>query len=184
MKIHPRNHFWLEIPLDKDVMDYIKSQIKLAKTNYKDHLVGHISSSLVLPDEERKLTNYIQEAAKELDYVEHTQFIMNDMWVNFQRKHEFNPVHTHAGKLSFVIWVEVPYTYEDECNSEVARGVNEAPCAGCFEFLYTTTTGVIERFTYPPTENRLLIFPASFHHLVYPFYTSDGVRVSISGNLI
>ena len=183
MKIHPANNFWLEIPLDEILMDYIKSQIKLAKTNHKDHLVGHISSSLILPDKEQKLTNYIEEAAKEIDYVEHTQFKMMDMWVNIQKKHEFNPVHTHAGKLSFVIWVKVPYTYEDECNSVAAKGVNEEPVAGCFEFLYTNILGQIERFTYPPTENILLIFPANLHHLVYPFYTSDEERISISGNL-
>ena len=183
MKIHPQNQFWLEKPVEPEMMDYIKSQIKLAKHDYRDQLVGHITSSLKLPDEELKLTKYIEHASKELDYLEDTQFKMNDMWVNFQKKHEFNPVHTHRRKLSFVIWVEVPYTYEDECNSLAAQGVAELPCAGCFEFLYITTLGMIDRFTYPPTENTLLIFPAQLPHLVYPFYTSDGIRVSISGNL-
>ena len=183
MKIHPNNIFWIEQPVEPEMMDYIKSQVKLAEVDYRDQLVGHITSSKQLPDKELKLTNYIENAAREINYLEHIKFKMNDMWVNFQKKHEFNPVHTHACKLSFVIWVEVPYTYEDECNSAAARGVAEAPCAGCFEFLYTNLSGYIERFTYPPTENRLLIFPASFPHLVYPFYTSDETRISISGNL-
>jgi hypothetical protein len=32
-------------------------------------------------------------------------------------------------------------------------------------------------------EGVILLFPSSLKHQVYPFYESDGVRVSVSGNI-
>ena len=32
-------------------------------------------------------------------------------------------------------------------------------------------------------ENKMIIFPAELHHLVYPFYTSDDYRITVSGNI-
>jgi len=32
-------------------------------------------------------------------------------------------------------------------------------------------------------ENKLLMFPASYNHQVYPFYTSDEERITVSGNV-
>ena len=29
---------------------------------------------------------------------------LHSLWVNYQSKHEFNPVHIHDGLFSFVIW--------------------------------------------------------------------------------
>ena len=183
MIINPPNGFWTEHDLEPEMMIYLWSMIDKAQTDKRDTLIGHITSSLELPDTKGKLERLLVEKSKELPFMDKPDLRAESFWVNFQKKHEFNPVHSHAGKLSFVIWVKVPYTYEDECNSVAAKGVNEEPVAGCFEFLYTNILGQIERFTYPPTENILLIFPANLHHLVYPFYTSDEERISISGNL-
>ena len=181
MQIQPPNHFWLKKTLDQEMMDYLWSQIDKANVDYKGKLVGHISKSLQLPDKQLKLTNYVVEVAKEFHNVD---YVMEDMWVNFQKKHEFNPVHQHTGKLSFVIWMKIPYIYEAECQTEGAHGVPEDICNGCFEFLYTDVLGKITRFTYFPIESTLLVFPANLPHLVYPFYTSNRERISISGNLI
>jgi hypothetical protein len=32
-------------------------------------------------------------------------------------------------------------------------------------------------------EGKIALFPAKLNHLVYPFYTSDEPRISISGNI-
>tara|TARA_Y100000401_G_C8254367_1_gene189894 strand:+ start:178 stop:729 length:552 start_codon:yes stop_codon:yes gene_type:complete len=182
MQIHPHNTFWLEEKVDESMMSYIRSQIKLAKLDYKHELVGHISSSLQLPDVENKLSNYVLDVAKQLNYLYTPDLEMKKTWVNFQKKYEFNPVHYHGGTISFVIWVKVPYTYEDECKVDSVRN-RERPCAGCFEFLHTNTLGQIKKTLYPPTENILLVFPSTLSHCVYPFYTSDEERISISGNI-
>jgi hypothetical protein len=33
-------------------------------------------------------------------------------------------------------------------------------------------------------ENTLLLFPAKLTHAVYPFYSSDDYRISVSGNVV
>jgi len=33
-------------------------------------------------------------------------------------------------------------------------------------------------------EKKLLLFPATMRHSVYPFYTSDDYRISVSGNFL
>ena len=108
---------------------------------------------------------------------------LESTWVNLQRKHEFNPVHNHDGHLSFVIWLRVPYRLEDEMNMfPEARGRRTSQ----FEFAYTSIIGHHCTTLIPVDgdwQGRMCMFPAALPHSVYPFYTSDGLRVSISGNL-
>jgi len=33
-------------------------------------------------------------------------------------------------------------------------------------------------------EGTIIVFPAKMLHCVYPFYTSDGTRISLSGNVL
>jgi hypothetical protein len=33
-------------------------------------------------------------------------------------------------------------------------------------------------------ENKMIIFPSSLQHCVYPFFTSDDYRISLSGNIV
>ena len=107
------------------------------------------------------------------------------MWVNFQKKYEFNPMHLHDGVMSFVIWMKIPYKYEDEMQHETAKKVNSC-MNGSFEFIYTNLLGAITGYQYslsPEAEGGVLIFPSALHHVVHPFYTSDEERISISGNI-
>lgn len=106
-------------------------------------------------------------------------------WVNFQRKHEFNPLHKHSGEFSFVLWLQIPYTKEDELRA--SPGVlPDRNCAGCFTFQYIDVLGSITPWSIPADntyEGRLILFPAALNHSVHPFFSSDEYRISISGNL-
>ena len=33
---------------------------------------------------------------------------LDTLWINFSKKHDYNPIHTHTGVLSFVIYCKVP----------------------------------------------------------------------------
>ncbi len=183
MRVHPPSLFWIEDRLDESMMTYLWSQINLANKDYKNNLVGHISSSLELPDEEQKLSNYTLEVAKELDYLYTPDLKMGTSWVNFQKKYEFNPVHMHDGKMSYVIWMKIPYSYEEEAKRAPAINTSHS-VAGCFEFIYTDMLGQIAKMTYTAQEGTLVVFPAALFHVVYPFYTSNEERISISGNIL
>jgi len=113
------------------------------------------------------------------------QFSLDSVWANFQRKHEFNPVHNHGGTLSFVIWVQIPYDVEEEFKQ--SKEFNDYPkTTSCFQFLVINTMGQIYNHTLPVDqswEGKIMIFPAKMMHTVYPFYTSDDYRISVAGNV-
>lgn len=110
------------------------------------------------------------------------------LWVNFQKKHEFNPIHNHDGDASFVLWLNIPYNLKDETSLPHARS-GTAPTAPSFIFLYSpifsNPRAHVDHYhievdkTY---EGKCIIFPSSLQHMVTPFYTSDDYRISVSGN--
>jgi hypothetical protein len=109
---------------------------------------------------------------------------LHEAWVNFQEKGEFNPMHNHSGVYSFVLWLQIPYYIQDEINLGPGK-LSQHPVAGHFEFQYTSSVGRIMTYAIPADktfENRLILFPATLTHGVYPFYTSDKYRISVSGN--
>ena len=111
---------------------------------------------------------------------------LSNSWVNFQKKHEFNPIHHHNGDYSFVIWLDIPYNIEDELNHPSVNNSN-VPMASVFNLYYTDPYGNIAGrpfFLDKKDCGKFVIFKSNMPHSVYPFYTSDEYRVSISGNLI
>lgn len=114
-----------------------------------------------------------------------TELHMIDLWVNFQAKHDFNPPHRHSGVYSFVLWLSVPYNIDEEKRQPRSLDSHD-PLAGAFSFTYQNCLGQIVNFSIPvdrKMEGCLCLFPAELMHQVYPFYTSDEYRISISGNL-
>ena len=186
MIINPPNGFWTEYDLEPDMMIYLWSMIELAQEDKRDTLIGHITSSLELPDTKGKLERLLVEKSKELPFMDKPDLRAESFWVNFQKKHEFNPFHIHSGVMSFAIWMKIPYEYENEKQLFIKNTKDQCRC-GCFEFLYTDIFGRMLNYLYPLSpkfEGKLLMFPAMMSHQVYPFYTSDQTRISISGNLI
>ena len=108
---------------------------------------------------------------------------LEDLWINLQRRTEYNPIHNHDGHISFVIWVRIPYDLEAE--RQVCRD-SRSKSASMFGFVYSDVFGKLDAEYLAidkSWEGRMAIFPANLNHMVHPFYTSDGIRVSISGNL-
>ena len=111
---------------------------------------------------------------------------VSDVWVNFQSKHEFNPAHDHSGVLSFVLWINIPYTIKEE-NEKSPGKKSKRPLSGHFGFYYTNILGQICFYDIPADttmENCMLIFPSKLTHTVHPFYSSDEYRISVSGNIV
>jgi hypothetical protein len=182
-----------------DVYQKIKSKsIELPPHNYK--LVGHIKEEYSLEHliENSAVNTALTEVASAYMQffnispfpveVEHEGTLwdikMKQMWINIQKKYEYNPAHNHGGVLSFVIWLKIPYNVEEERavenSPDVFRSVN-----GRFMFHPTNILG--DTLSLSPKNNEyqegnIAIFPSRLNHSVYPFYTSNDDRVSISGN--
>ena len=132
----------------------------------------------------KKYPNYIKKAHSTVNYKQVDIELFN-LWVNFQKKHEFNPMHVHDGLYSFVIWHKVPYDIKDE-KARLPNIRDEDFRAGMFAFFYSEPGGKIYQEAIPVDKNwqgKIALFPASLDHCVYPFYTSDDYRISISGNI-
>lgn len=115
---------------------------------------------------------------------EQVELELERIWINIQRKGEFLPMHNHSGVYSFVIWSDIPFSIEDEIRSS-PNPTTEKNRAGLFQFVYIDTLGKIGLLTLPVDkkwQGRICVFPSELNHQVYPFYSSDDVRVSIAGN--
>jgi len=197
--VYPNNYGWLEIDLDSDAINKLKNYIK--KDNLKKHnnvLAGNISKSYLLNDKDNWFfKNVLIECIKRYKknfpgYIESLKimthfhsFLLDSIWVNFQKKNEFNPPHVHSGIFSFVIWINIPYDYEKEHAVPFSKG-SKNPSASDFIFQYINTIGFINTFRYclsKKDNGRMLFFPSSLAHQVFPFYTSNKERISISGNV-
>ena len=108
------------------------------------------------------------------------------LWVNFQQKHDFNPIHRHGGAVSFVIWIDIPYDINVEKHHSSSKN-SAAPLPGYFQFTYVNILGQISSHNIPADskfKNQMVMFPAGLPHCVYPFRTSDEYRISVSGNFV
>jgi len=108
-----------------------------------------------------------------------------DLWVNFMERGEFNPPHDHSGVFSFVIWLQIPYTLEEEYRLGPGNRSND-PNSGEFSFLYQDITGrtqICRMGADRSKEGYLCLFPHMLFHTVAPFCSTDELRISVSGNL-
>ena len=187
-----------EVP--ENVLDYYRDEINNVSEPSNTELAGHIKKELKFEnvpwDVEQYLTTipykklYFNNQLK--GYQVNSVMDSTDMkltlssnWVNFQKKYEFNPIHNHSGLFSFIIFLKIPYDYEEE-----ARAWNKHTSVGnvasCLQFLYIDSLGQIQVHTLPVDksfEGKILYFSSKQNHCVYPFYTSDDERITVSGNI-
>ena len=192
---------WLETKLPTSVMERLQNYIEVAKknpVNKNSDLAGNISKSLTLIDKDNwffetllcpLILNFMERYplySEELKILtENAPYRLKSFWVNFQKENEFNPPHNHEGVFSFVIWIKIPTDWKEQHALPVSANSND-PKASNFEFQYITMLGNTGHYTYlldKESEGRMLFFPASLIHTVYPFYNCDKERISISGNI-
>ena len=168
-----------------------KAKIKNIQENNK--LAGHIKEEYALdrpPDDIiRMLINMVDKRFfKYLDTIrtltKNLPFDLADVWCNFQKKHAFNPPHRHSGVFSFVIFIKIPYSLNKESKYFTINAGNNYTSK--FVFHVINKFGKIELWPLnvdKSFEGKIVFFPAPQVHEVFPFYTSDGYRITVSGNI-
>ena len=190
----------VEVDLSEEQFNYVKQCIENKGESIKETLVGNIDNSYRLEDKDDWFFNNVCRDAM-ICYKDHFvnlgqsvpttkshEYVLDAWWVNYQKKHEFNPIHDHTGVYSFVIWVKIPTEYRHQHSLGIAKGVNPfgGVVTGDFAFNYTNIIGKQSSFIYNMgeyVEGRMILFPSDLRHCVYPFYDCDEERVSISGNI-
>ena len=196
----PTDSGWLEMRLDGSDMDCLWKYIETAKkenVNVNHQLAGNISSSLELNDIDGTFFKKVVDPLcasyhylyGETPHLNNTTtlhpLMLSSMWVNFQKKHEFNPAHDHYGVFSFVVFMKIPTDFEDQKELSIANKANSNTISN-FIFSFTDLYGRIRNHPVkmsPEYEGIMFLFPSSLTHQVMPFYESDETRITISGNV-
>jgi hypothetical protein len=196
--VYPQNLGWIEKRLSNSEVSYLWNCIdNQTQESYKNILAGNIYKSNKLIDVDDFFFNntiiplckiYADKFGNLGNYLPTNKshpYCLDKFWVNFQRQNEFNPVHTHSGIYSFVIWMKIP-TRHDEQNQNLIAANSNSPRISTFEIIYSDILGKCKTHIYkmdPETEGLMLFFPSELMHQVYPYYNCDEYRISISGNV-
>ena len=129
--------------------------------------------------EYEKRNNYILDYASKTLNRKNIDVIFTETWFNIQKRGEFLSNHFHDGILSYSLWIDIPFENNlDETNEKFNS---------CFELLYTNIIGKIvskKIFVDKSWEGKIILFPSTIVHCVYPFFKTKGNRVSVSGNMV
>ena len=172
------DNFNLGIKFNNALAGEIQHEFKMSPTPFLKKYIRNVSKEL---DDKSQYIKYNFPTTRTLEF--------STVWINFQQKGEYNPLHHHGGIFSFVIWYQVPYTFEEE--RRYSYKVSNQDCLnGRFNFViphsFSNTINVsnIDLGIDKSQEGYMAIFPSSLSHIVYPFYSSDDYRITISGNIL
>jgi hypothetical protein len=193
------NLYYMESSISEGTLKLLKKEfnnIKNNKNKRKRHITDLTGNGVTfhyeLSDKVEKIfinevSSLIKKYAEETNYVKSMCFLTKDVplsldkpWMNLQKKYEFIPNHVHDGVLSYSCWVNVPYDLDKELKNN-----ERLDYASLFQFSYSNILGTYSNKILPidkTWEGKIIIFPAGLTHCVYPFYTSNDYRVSVSGN--
>lgn len=193
--ISPPNLGWLQYSLADKEIDYLWNCIgESNKEKVNAHLAGNINSSFPLYDKNdwffnhtlRPLIRTYGEQFEDIGNIIPTihlhPYVLSRWWVNYQKQHDFNPIHDHGGIYSFVIWLKIPVEFDDQNKDNITN----SPQRSAFQFHYQNILGQPKDFDYhlgKDYEGVMLFFPSKLRHQVYPFYNCDEDRISLSGNI-
>jgi len=206
MELLPRHFPNVGVMEGQQPEDTVESLWKLIEESKKQpedmkhDLAGNISSSIRLDANSPLIQDFVKNVIP--IYIEQTiksygapwrttmkegqGWSLESLWVNFQRKHEFNPPHDHSGVYSFVIWMQIPTSYAEQKKLPICAESNAKGTISNFAFHYTNSLGRVSQFVYnmeKEAEGYMVMFPSEMKHQVFPFFENDGERISISGNI-
>jgi len=156
----------------RDKLAGIIDEEKAFSDEAKDKFLPYLSAYLGVYDQLfQKFTNKL--------YDKKPEYVLSSFWINYQRAGEFNPPHDHDGKLSFVIYLQIP----EKLKKENADYVGKSCGPGGIQFVYGDgPRDCVSYQSYMPEENDIFMFPAWLKHWVAPF-KSNCTRISVSGNI-
>ena len=179
----------IALKAEKEFVDKLLNEAKGSQDSYGDRLAGHLKKEVKL-----NALNYKEYFDKMFTVYDHalqgwnrkegfSQYVVSDLWCNFQKANEFNPPHDHTGTLSFVIYLKVPEMLRKECEDHQKGKTSAGP--GCISFFLADSDrkNSITQNSFLPMTGDCFIFPAWLKHWVYPF-RSDCTRISVSGNVV
>lgn len=202
---------YLETTLPQDVFQVINDEVlEMERNNFKyaepfnTRLIGAIEHEFRLVKSLPKIESYFQTLFRHnTSYfegkiprfgkiVDENGSREHNVWVNFQKKYEYNPPHCHNGDISFVTWLRIPYDLNEEKTVPNLKKLDFHNVSK-FVFIYPDVTPNVSKQGHIGSTSLLIdkswvgkciFFPSHLIHSVTPFYTSDDYRISVSGNFV
>tara|TARA_R100001594_G_scaffold1881_1_gene7924 strand:- start:3326 stop:4000 length:675 start_codon:yes stop_codon:yes gene_type:complete len=179
----------IKVKVDEKFKQLLLDEAKGNTEDYRGKLAGILDHETGYNDRSKQkilpmLSQYIgvydqmYERYTNKKYEKKPEYVLSALWINHQKQNEFNPPHDHDGKLSFVIYLDIP----DKLKKEHAAYTGRSCGPGGIQFVYGDgPRDCITLMSHFPEEGDMYIFPAWLKHWVAP-YRSDCTRISVSGN--
>ena len=184
---------YLPVNLWKKTLIVLEKRNKFIKNKANKTLAGNIKEEYDIPELIPEYGPFICAQIMNFPFFEKIAEVFRNfdirlhrLWINYMKKHEFNPIHTHSGLFSFVIFVKIPYDLKTELAKSPGKKSN-SNFTSTLQFQYFDAGGIPMEVNVPVDksyEGGIYIFNASTRHLVYPFFTSDDYRITLAGNII
>lgn len=143
--------------------------------DYSSLLVG-VAFKQIFVSKLNEVQELIQDKVSEfLYFIElNRDFKVQSCWYNIMKPGDFNPLHDHAGDLSFI----VIFDQEENLIQEQKRDNH----SGHLWFYSASSEGHISGISALTGGGHFYIFKLSLDHIVYPF-KSQTLRYSLAGNI-
>ena len=154
--------------LDESKKNKLDYENKLAGILYRETGYTEESKKIILPHLSQCLGVYDQAYQRYVykPYEKKPEYILSALWINFQKKNDYNPPHDHDGKLSFVTYLQIPDELKEENKNYKGRSCGP----GGIQFLYGNgPRDCVTYMSFFPEENDMFIFPAWLKHWVAPY---------------
>jgi len=200
-----RDYGYILVKVPDDVLSVFKDQSKRIKAgtipciNANNKLAGQITNQFNLDylNTHPLIVEFFGSLAK--TYIEifktlptpstvkggEWSIVLESLWINIQEKGEYNPIHAHNGVFSFVVWLEIPFTIEEEQQLPNSKNSNK-PSNGDFYFHFVKNSGEIDNVPMKvgkDKEGYACFFNSGLYHSVNPYFSTEEKRVTISGNM-
>ena len=176
------------------------------ETDYRDQLAGKIGKEVKYNQEQQDIisnhltpyfNSYLEALLRDwnptvMGHLEAERIIsinptLESVWVNYQVNSEYNPIHSHSGDISFVLYLDIPEVISQEVD------ITRSSPPGAITFYHTLHNGYfrhpvdrllepVNAITHTPVTGQMFVFPSWLSHEVQAF-KSDVTRVSMAGNL-
>jgi len=174
--------------VDTTFVKQVKEEGRKTYFKWNSNLAGEIEKEYLFTDVtfidkglRPYIDNYFELTAPMFSHrhpIKRGKWELTSCWINYQKKGEYNPVHTHNYcDFSFVLYVDVP----EEINQEVKNNKNVPNGAITFHYGEKLPFNKCAHVHRPHT-NEFILFPSWVNHSVEKFY-SDVERVSMAGNI-
>jgi len=178
--------------IDESIVKNLLEKGEKLKTDARPYLAGHIDKELYYDNDSvnwfaKKTENYFNtyfkfknEAWQPNQRFPIQSLKLNSLWINYMKKNEYNPPHTHSNDLSFILYLQIPKKLKEESDNFISSTYGP----GHIQFIYGNEDRYGDFLTTQikfPEKGDLYIFPSNLYHTVFPF-RCEGERISVSGN--